>query len=144
MFMHSDEVDVRYAEFHELGRTDKSEPLDDFKLRNGNRISDGNGGSVVGDRTNIRGRYALHLHRAGVNGDEHPAVLVGNSVDGSPGWGFVQHDSYAVLENNVAFDVFGSGFVTETGNEIGAWRNNISIKNEGRRNNEKHGTGNHD
>lgn len=146
MFMHSDNVDVRYAEFNELGRTDKSKLLDDFKITSGHapkRILK-NGEPITGARNNIRGRYALHLHRTGVNGDEKPAVLVGNSVVGSPGWGIVQHDSYAVIENNLAYDVFGAGFVSETGNEIGAWRNNISIKNEGRSENEKGGAYNHD
>lgn len=147
MFMHSDNVDVRYAEFNDLGRTDKSKLIDDFQIRNdakGSRALDKNGDPIVGKRTNIRGRYALHLHRTGVNGDDSPAVLVGNSVAGSPGWGIVQHDSYAVLENNLSYDVFGAGFVSETGNEIGAWKNNISIKNQGRKGNEKHGEGNHD
>ena len=147
MFMHSDDVDVRYAEFQELGRTDKSKPLDDFVIRNdakGTRVLDNNGDPIAGKSTNIRGRYALHLHRTGVDGDKNPAVLIGNSVDGSPGWGFVQHDSYAILENNVSYDVVGSGFVSETGNEIGAWRNNISINNQGRKDNEKGGEGNQD
>lgn len=148
MFMHSDNVDVRYAEFNELGRTDKSRLLDDFLLKNDGsreRVLDTNGNPIPGDRTNIRGRYALHLHRTGVNGADSPAVVVGNSVSGSPGWGIVQHDSYAILENNLTYDVFGAGIVSETGNEIGAWRNNISIKNEGRQNdNEKYGVDNHD
>ena len=147
MFMHSDNVDVRYAEFHELGRTDKSKLLDDFKTTSGHapkRILDNQGNPITGARNNIRGRYAVHLHRTGVNGDEKPAVLVGNSVVGSPGWGIVQHDSHAVLENNLTYDVVGSGFVSETGNEIGAWRNNISIKNQGRSGNEKGGAYNHD
>ncbi len=148
MFMHSDNVDVRYAEFHELGRTDKSKLLDDFVTEDDRfhkRVLDDDGNPIPGDRTNIRGRYALHLHRTGVNGDETPAVLVGNSVDGSPGWGIVQHDSYAVLENNLSYNVTGAGFVSETGNEIGAWRNNISIRNEGgRKENEKSGVNNQD
>lgn len=147
MFMHSDNVDVRYAEFNELGRTDKSKPLDDFLLKNdakGSRVLDKNGDPISGKSTNIRGRYAVHLHRTGVNGNETPAVLIGNSVVGSPGWGIVQHDSYAVIEDNVSYDIVGSGFVSETGNEIGAWRNNISIKNQGRSDNEKSGEGNQD
>ncbi|NEQ54952.1 MAG: hypothetical protein F6K11_33320 [Leptolyngbya sp. SIO3F4] len=139
---------MRYAEFNDLGRTDKSKLLDDFLLKadgSRERVLDENGNPIPGKRTNIRGRYALHLHRAGVNGNEHPAVVVGNSVSGSPGWGIVQHDSYAVLENNLTYDMVGAGIVSETGNEIGAWRNNISIKNVGRQNdNEKYGVDNHD
>ena len=118
MFMHSDNVDVRYAEFHELGRTDKSEPAhsanegDDFDA-------------------NVQGRYSLHLHRTGLNDIDDPAILVGNAVYGSPGWGFVHHDSNALLENNASFDTFGAGFVAETGNEIGAWDDNIAILAQG-------------
>jgi len=155
MFMHSPDVDVRYAEFHELGRTDKSKDLDDFVVdSSGNRL-DAEGERVSewwnddpgapGARTNIRGRYAVHFHRSGVddlNGE--PAVGIGNAVWGSPGWGYVHHDSHVILENNAAYDVFGSAFVSETGNEIGAWNNNIAIKSEGRRVGPKSGAFNHD
>lgn len=146
MLMHSDTIDVRFAEFKELGRTNKSKRLDDFRLDGDDeRVLDRNGNPIIGRRNNIRGRYALHLHRTGVNGDQAPAVLVGNSVDGSPGWGITQHDSYAVLEDNLTYNVAGAGFVSETGNEIGAWRNNISIRNFGGRvDNEKIGVGNQD
>ena len=146
MFMHSDNVDVRYAEFHELGRTDKSKPLDDFALdNNGSRILDANGDPLDGDRTNIRGRYAFHFHRTGVDEpDSQPGLAVGNAVWGSPGWGYVHHDSHVVLEDNAAYNVFGAAFVTETGNETGAWVNNIAIKSEGRIGISKNGTRNHD
>ncbi|EAW39234.1 G8 domain-containing protein [Lyngbya sp. PCC 8106] len=146
MFMHSDNVDVRYAEFHELGRTDKSELLDDFALdNNGSRILDANGEPKDGDRTNVRGRYAVHFHQTGVDQpDSPPAIAVGNAVWGSPGWGYVHHDSHVVLEDNAAYNVFGAAFVTETGNETGAWVNNIAIKSEGKLGISKSGTRNHD
>lgn len=148
MFMHSDKVDVRYAEFHQLGRTDKSKLLDDFKTdENGNRILDANGDTIKGASTNVRGRYAVHFHRTGVDAsDGQPAIAIGNSVWGSPGWGYVHHDSNVVMENNAAYNVFGSAFVAESGNEIGAWRNNIAIKSEGLRSISKSGprVSNHD
>ncbi|ERT07318.1 G8 domain protein [Lyngbya aestuarii BL J] len=146
MFMHSDNVDVRYAEFHELGRTDKSELLDDFALdNNGSRIIDANGEPKDGARTNVRGRYAVHFHKTGVDQpDSPPAIAVGNAVWGSPGWGYVHHDSHVVLEDNAAYNVFGAAFVTETGNETGSWVNNIAIKSEGRIGISKGGTRNHD
>ncbi|NJK28075.1 MAG: hypothetical protein HC925_05580, partial [Coleofasciculaceae cyanobacterium SM2_3_26] len=50
---------------------------------------------------------------------------------GSPGWGIVHHDSHLVLENNVVFDVAGAAIVAESGNELGAWRNNLTIKTTG-------------
>jgi hypothetical protein len=147
MFMHSDDVDIRYAEFKDLGRTDKTKPIDTFKDTGGvfpTRVLDAQGNPVDGDRKNISGRYSAHLHRTGTDGK--PAVMVGNVVDGSPGWGFAVHDSSAILEENVAYDVDGGAFVTESGNETGAFRNNISIKTGPGIDDiiEKQGTGTHD
>lgn len=120
MLLHSDNADVRYSEFTDLGRTDKSE-----------RAFDVGDLDTVESDSNVKGRYSLHIHRAGVDNLDEPVHLVGNAVWGSPGWGFVHHDSNAILANNAAYDVFGAAFVAETGNETGRWVNNISIKNEG-------------
>ncbi len=120
MFMHSDDIDVRYAEFTDLGRTDKSERAFDVAKLD----------SVEFD-TNVKARYPLHIHRAGVNDQDNPAELVGNAVWGSPGWGVVHHDSNAIIADNAAYDVFGAAFVAETGNETGRWVSNIAIKSIG-------------
>lgn len=120
MFMHNDDVDVRYAEFHELGRTDKSE-----EARNVGEFD-----SIASD-SNVKGRYAVHLHRAGTEDQDDPAILEGNAVYGSPGWGYVHHDSNAILENNASFNTFGAGYVAESGNETGAWHDNIAILAQG-------------
>ncbi|MEZ5894557.1 MAG: Ig-like domain-containing protein, partial [Parvularculaceae bacterium] len=120
MFMHSDNIDVRYAEFYELGRTDKSE-----------RSLDVGDIDTIESDSNVKGRYSLHIHRAGVSDPDDPAIIVGNSVWGSPGWGFVHHDSNAIFTDNAAYDVFGAAFVAETGNEIGRWSHNIAIKSIG-------------
>lgn len=123
MFMHNDDVDARYAGFVDLGRTDKSEyagPAEDF----------GGVGNLAAD-ANVEARYPFHFHEAGVDDIENPAIAIGNVVDGSPGWGFVQHSSNANLTNNVAFDVFGAAFVAEDGNETGTWLRNIAIKAQG-------------
>lgn len=120
MLMHSDDIDVRYAEFHELGRTDKSE-----------RAFDLDNLDTVESDSNIKGRYSLHIHRAGTSDIDDPAMLVGNAVWGSPGWGYVHHDSNAILADNAAYDIFGAAFVSETGNEIGRWSHNIAIKSIG-------------
>ena len=138
MFMHTDDVDVEYVEFHELGRTDKSKPLDNYVIAYDPdgfeyRIKDASGQNYLkGEEDNIRGRYAVHFHRTGDTIDDTPAMAVGNSVWGSPGWGYVQHDAYAILKDNAAYDVYGSAFAAETGNETGAWIDNIAIKGEGR------------
>ncbi|MEM6660597.1 MAG: G8 domain-containing protein [Pseudomonadota bacterium] len=120
MFMHSDEVDVRYAEFTELGRTDKSEDSQSISDINNVRFD-----------SNVQGRYSLHIHRAGTEDLADPAILEGNAVYGSPGWGVVHHDSNAVLTNNATYDTFGAGFVAETGNETGLWEDNIAIYAKG-------------
>lgn len=116
MFMHSDEVDVRYAEFRDLGRTDKSEAS--FAIADiENPQFD----------SNVQGRYSLHLHKTGTGDPDNPVMVEGNAVWGSPGWGFVQHDANAVMDNNASFNTFGAGFVAETGNETGVWNDNIAI-----------------
>ena len=151
MFMHHDDVDVRYVRFQELGRTDKSQPLDDFLqettgFRASPRVLDGNGDTQPGARTNVRGRYALHFHRTGATNPEGtPAKAVGCAVWGSPGWGIVHHDSHADLLDNVTYNIMGSHFVSETGNEIGSWENNLAIKTpDGEVGSGKGGGNNHD
>lgn len=120
MFMHSDDVDVRYVEFFELGRTDKSETA-----LNASEFD------VISADSNVKGRYSFHLHRTGVDDVENPAVAEGNAVFGSPGWGYVHHDANAILHDNASYNTFGAGFVAETGNEIGVWSNNIAIYAQG-------------
>ncbi len=120
MFMHSDDVDVRYAAFDDLGRTDKSEPAFNVTTLD----------SVQSD-TNIQSRYPFHFHRTGTEDQENPAIAIGNTVSGSPGWGYAHHDSHAIMTDNVAFDIFGAAFVAEDGNETGVWSHNIAIRTEG-------------
>ncbi len=119
-FMHSEDVDIRYVEFNELGRTDKSETAksaSDFE--------------TIAFDSNVQGRYSMHFHRTGATEDDEAAIAIGNSVYGSPGWGFVHHDSHAIFENNATYDTFGAGFVSESGNETGAWTDNIAIFAQG-------------
>ncbi|MEZ5896480.1 MAG: G8 domain-containing protein [Parvularculaceae bacterium] len=120
MIMGADTINVQYAEFTDLGRTDKSERAFDVLTLS----------SVTSD-TNIKARYSLHLHHTGTDSLDNPAIIEGNAVWGSPGWGFVQHDSNAIMANNAAYDVLGAAFVAETGNETGRWVDNISIKSLG-------------
>lgn len=129
MFMHSMDVRVINAQFKDLGRADKTRLVDDVG-------SNFDGRPGLG--TNPRGRYGLHFHRnMGPNAAVidfascAPAVARGNVVWGSPGWGLVHHQSYATLEDNVVFDVVGSGIVAEAGDEVGQWRRNIVIKTTG-------------
>lgn len=120
MFMHSDDVDVRYVEFYELGRTDKSiTALNSFEYE------------TIASDSNVKGRYPFHFHRTGVDDPENPGIAEGNAVFGSPGWGYVHHDSNAILHDNASYDTFGAGFVAETGNEIGVWSSNIAVYAKG-------------
>lgn len=123
MFMHNPDVRVNNAGFYELGRSDKSKVVDDVDM---------NVDGSIGKGTNPRGRYALHFHRTGADDlSSTAAVAKGNAVVGSPGWGIVHHDSHANVEENVVFDVVGSGIASETGNEIGVWKDNLVIKTTG-------------
>ncbi|MGF1444815.1 MAG: malectin domain-containing carbohydrate-binding protein [Pikeienuella sp.] len=130
MFMHSNDVVVKHASFVGLGRSDKDELVDDPGLNVDGGL--GPDGTELG--LNPRGRYAVHLHRLGVEAVEEgddPALIEGISVVGSPGWGIVHHDSRAVLNSNVTFDILGSAIVAEAGNETGRWENNLTIKTTG-------------
>ncbi|QFT92010.1 Bifunctional hemolysin/adenylate cyclase precursor [Roseovarius sp. THAF9] len=120
MFMHSDDVDVRYAAFDDLGRTDKSFAAADV----------GTFSTIEAD-SNVKGRYAVHLHRTGTEDQESPSFLVGNAVSGSPGWGIAHHSSHSVIVDNAVFDAFGAAFAAEDGDETGVWGGNIAIRSEG-------------
>ncbi len=122
MFMGSDDVDVRYVAFDELGRTDKSErsvPVGSIAQED-----------LTAD-ANVQGRYGIHLHRLGTADQDNPVILEGNAVFGSPGWGIAHHSSNAVLHQNATFNTFGAGFVAEKGDETGVWSQNIAIDAQG-------------
>lgn len=120
MLMHHTDYDVRYAQFHYLGRTDKSVPSFDPDQLPG-----------LTPTSNIRTRYPMHLHFTGLDPAEPPAIVIGNSVFHSPGWGYVHHASNAIFHDNASYDTHGAGFVAETGDEIGSWTRNIAIKAKG-------------
>ncbi len=111
MFMHNDDVSVQNAEFFELGRTDKSENLDEV--------------------SNVAGRYSLHFHRTGLDAFDDPALAEGNAVWGSPGWGIVHHDSNLDVISNAVFGVNGGAIISESGNETGKWADNITMQTTG-------------
>lgn len=124
MFMRHKDVDISYTGFYDLGRTDKKVPINDSLI-------DENGQLIPGTGTNQRARYSLHFHRSGVVDDGDPAGIHGSVVARSPGWGFVNHSSYVEFTANVSFDVDGAGFASESGDEIGSFRNNIAIRGRG-------------
>ena len=124
MFQHTRDVEINYAAFNRMGRTDKRVRLNDV-------ILDENGEAVSGTGTNQRGRYALHFHRNGVEPVGTPARVHGSVVSDNPGWGFVNHSSDVEFTDNVAYNVAGSAFVTEAGDEIGRFDGNLAIRGSG-------------
>ena len=142
MFMHESDVQVSHAAFDDLGRTNKNDVLDDFGRRDYDGLDSGRRWKEMNGRrvpvaiqpdhvTNPRGRYAVHLHRAGATEGDAIARIEGCVVTGGPGWGFVSHDSRVDFLANVAYGVLGAAFVAETGNETGTWRGNLAINTYG-------------
>ena len=134
MLMHTLDANIHNAEFSDLGRTDKSRELDDliFEFPE-DAVGNLNSAPTVytvttGERTNVRGRYAVHFHRGGVDPGSTPATIAGSVVDGSPGWGLVNHSANVDMINNVAYGVQGAAFYTEVGDEIGSMVGNIAIR----------------
>lgn len=133
MFMHTNDVNINHAGFYGLGRTDKRIELDDWEYDFPDAVGNDNPAPIVftpipGPANNIRGRYALHVHRAGTDASSSPAVYKGSVVVDSPGWGFVNHSSHVDMVNNVSYNVQGAGFYTEAGDEIGSMVGNIAIR----------------
>lgn len=108
MIMHTNAVDVAMAEFENLGRTNKD--------------------VLINTTTNIRGRYSLHFHR---NNQAEAIDVNGIVVNGSVGWGVVNHSANVNVHDSVSYNVFGAGFVTESGNELGSFDNNLAVRSTG-------------
>lgn len=121
MFMSSNN-NVRWTRIEENGRTDKSKTLTDPR-------HDAFGEFVVGSDANPRARYAIHWHKIGQLSAAPDCV--GCVVDGSPGWGFLIHDSRVNISECVAVRCFGFGFGTEEGQERGSFRRCLSAMHRG-------------
>jgi Ca2+-binding RTX toxin-like protein len=124
MFMHNRDVDIGYAGFYRLGRTDKSVPINDPVVQSDWTLKPGTG-------TNPRARYAVHFHRNGIENVGQQSIIFGSAVLDSPGWGFVNHSSNVNMTQNVAFGVRGAAFATEVGDEIGGFSGNLAIGSTG-------------
>ncbi len=119
------DVDIEYAQFQDLGRTDGYQDLD-------NTTFDA-AGNVTHIGTNQIARYAVHMHH--LFGPENPTnsgyqfKFIGNTVDGSRKWAVDVHgSSYGLIDKNVVFQAQGAGFATESGAEVhNVFSNNIAI-----------------
>lgn len=101
LFNERAEVDLRYVQFQDLGRT-----------TNG----------ALDPVTNHMGRYALHMHHVmgpvNLPNTGYQFKLVGNAVVDSTKWPLTVHNShYGLVQGNVVFNGQGAGIVTEDGNE---------------------------
>ncbi len=140
MMAHQTAISVENALFKDLGRTDKSRPLDDLlfsgwqaPMRENSKISSlGLEVALAAEApddeiTNHRGRYSIHLHKTGSKKSDAMVTVKGNVVWGNPGWGITHHDSFADISNNIVYDVTGAGIVAESGSETGFWNNNLVV-----------------
>ena len=130
IFLSRAEIDVRYVEFGELGRT-RIGSLDNTTFDSEGRVT------KIG--TNQIGRYAVHFHHA-FGATTTPAngyqfTLVGNSIDGSSKWGItVHHSHYGLIQDNVVYNTRGAGVVTEDGSEsYNLFDHNFSLRTAGSR-----------
>ena len=129
MVMHTLDAQIRGARFSDMGRTDKSQELDDVDFGEIEPGAVGWDGSFEKlDGTNVRGRYTVHFHRGGADPRTTPGVVADSVVTGDPGWAFTNHSSHVDFLRNVAYDNAGAGFFTEAGDETGKWIDNIAIR----------------
>ncbi len=103
-----------------LGRTNK-----DFKFDNPPFDEE----SIHGDEPNPKSRYSVHFHKTGLGADPHE--VSGVVAQNSPGWGIVNHYSHANVRDSITYQVFGSGFVTESGPERGSFERCFALRSRG-------------
>lgn len=113
-----------HATFLGMGRTSKVLPAGIFRNGTFDATDPTDDYSVVSypqtAQSNIQSRYPLHLHFMGFGRDDVPTVY-GCLIHGSPGWGGVHHGCEADLYQSVVYRHTGAGWVSETGDELGAW-----------------------
>jgi hypothetical protein len=130
MFMH-DVVDCRWAESSLMGRTRKGPSSDAAFPATFNHMRPD--GVTWNFNSNVQGRYAWHLHRAGVLPGQPAAYMEGLSCADAPGWLMAHHSSIATWDRCVGVRFRGSGMVSEVGDEAGRWRRCLMAWNQGSR-----------
>lgn len=124
MFMPGSHTDLRYTSFTGMGRTDKDRDVTDPRKTYDSDVL------VPGSDENPRARYACHWHRVGPYSP--PVTVKGVVIDGSPGWGFVNHKSNVQVDDGICINCFGSAFTTEEGQERGYFRHCLAALNRGK------------
>jgi hypothetical protein len=128
IFISHADVDLRYAEFRDMGRT-RAGVLDNTEFDPH--------GTATHIGTNQIGRYAIHFHhdfgpgKAPSNG--YQFTLIGNAVDNAPKWGVAVHNShYGLIQDNVVYRTHGAGIVTEDGTEsFNVFDRNFALRSDG-------------
>lgn len=128
LFMYRADVDLRYVEVRDMGRT-KAGVLESTSFDSAGR--------VVRVGTNQIGRYAIHFHHTfgpkATPANGYQFTLIGNSVDGASKWGITVHNShYGLVQDNVVYNTRGAAIVTEDGTEsFNVFDRNFAIRSEG-------------
>ncbi|MGB7220479.1 MAG: G8 domain-containing protein [Vicinamibacterales bacterium] len=128
IFMARADVDMRYVEVREMGRT-RMGVLSSAEFDAAGR--------VTRFPTNQIGRYAIHFHHdcgpAETPANGYQFTLIGNSVDSAPKWGITVHDShYGLIQDNVVYNTRGAGIVAEDGTEsFNVFDHNFAMRSEG-------------
>ena len=113
LFTHRADVDIRYASFDDMGRTNILD-LD-------STVTDETG-AIQNIGSNQVGRYSVHLHHLwgppNLTNTGFQYQFIGNVLNGMNKWGLTIHDThYGLIQGNIAYDGKGSAIATEMGNE---------------------------
>jgi G8 domain len=128
IFMSRADIDLRFVEVREMGRT-RMGVLDNTEFNDQ--------GQVRKLGTNQIGRYAIHFHHyfgpRQTPADGYQFTLIGNAVDGAPKWGVTVHNThYGLVQDNVVYNTHGAGIVTEDGTEsFNVFDHNFAMRSEG-------------
>jgi hypothetical protein len=130
MFMESGN-EIRYAGFYNLGRT-TVRPVSDPVIVDG--VRDPSLMPLCGlTEENVRGRYAVHFHMAGP--ESQRSIVEGSAVSVTRNSGlkigYNNHSSNVSFRQNVAYQIDGSHFFTEEGDEVGEFVENLAIHSKG-------------
>ncbi len=128
IYMSRSNVDLRYVEVRDMGRT-KLGVLDNTEFDDH--------GMVAKLGTNQIGRYAIHFHHyfgpKDTPADGYQFTLIGNAIDSTPKWGVTVHNShYGLVQDNVVYNTHGAGIVTEDGTEsFNVFDHNFAMRSGG-------------
>ena len=128
MFLARADVDLRYVEVRDMGRTTNG-AIDSTTF-------DGAGRPLrIG--TNQIGRYAIHFHHnfgpASRPGGGDQFTLIGNAVVAPAKWGITIHNThFGLVRDNVVYNSRGASIVTEDGNEsFNLFDHNFAVRSQG-------------